>query len=277
MISGAVRGIPPIPRAFTLVELLVVIAVIALLAALLLPALGRAKERAWTVACLSNLKQLAACWHLYATDHDDHLPPNNSVYNIQNHQALITGGSWCTNLAPYDADLSSISSGHLFPYNQNVGIYRCPADRSTVRDRATGESTGVSRLRSYNLSLSNNGWPEFAWAQNRWHPSFKKYTEIRRPGPAALLTFIEVHEDSIFDSLFGIPTDQYFAGWNQWWDVPANRHNQAACMAFADGHVERWRWLVPKRVTVTFGGQPVPEEERADYERVRSGVRQRWD
>ncbi|MFN3410204.1 MAG: hypothetical protein ACK45B_14505 [Limisphaerales bacterium] len=48
-------------------------------------------------------------------------------------------------------------------------------------------------------------------------------------------------------------------------------------MAFADGHVQRWRWLVPKRVTVTFGGQPVPEEERADYERVRSGVRQRWD
>ncbi|MFN3410203.1 MAG: prepilin-type N-terminal cleavage/methylation domain-containing protein [Limisphaerales bacterium] len=215
MISGSVRAIPPIPRGFTLVELLVVIAVIALLAALLLPALGRAKERAWTVACLSNLKQLAACWHLYATDHDDHLPPNNSVYNIQNHQALITGGSWCTNLAPYDADPSSISSGHLFSYNQNVGIYRCPADRSTVRDRATGESTGVPRLRSYNLSLSNNGWPEFAWAQNRWHPSFKKYTEIRRPGPAALLTFIEVHEDSIFDSLFGIPTDQYFAGWNQ--------------------------------------------------------------
>ncbi|MFC1465728.1 MAG: hypothetical protein ACFLMY_12885 [Candidatus Brachytrichaceae bacterium NZ_4S206] len=96
-------------------ELLVVIAVIALLAALLLPALGRAKERAWTVACLSNLKQLAACWQLYATDHDDHLPPNNSVYNIQNHQALITGGSWCTNLAPCDADPSSISSGHLFP------------------------------------------------------------------------------------------------------------------------------------------------------------------
>ena len=67
------------PSAFTLIELLVVIAIIAILAALLLPALARAKEKAWTVGCLSNLKQLETCWHLYATDNDDVLAPNNSI------------------------------------------------------------------------------------------------------------------------------------------------------------------------------------------------------
>ena len=66
-------------RGFTLIELLVVIAIIAILAALLLPALSRAKGKAQEVACLSNLKQLQACWHLYIGDNDDKLPGNTAL------------------------------------------------------------------------------------------------------------------------------------------------------------------------------------------------------
>src|ERR1041385_7136321 len=71
-----------LPNAFTLIELLVVIAIIAILAALLLPSLSKAKTRAISLACLSNLKQLETCWHLYAVDHNDHLPPNNTVADL---------------------------------------------------------------------------------------------------------------------------------------------------------------------------------------------------
>src|ERR1022692_4051019 len=67
-------------KGFTLVELLVVMAIIAILAALLLPALSRAKAKALTVACLNNLKQLETAWHVYTADNDDLLVPNNSVY-----------------------------------------------------------------------------------------------------------------------------------------------------------------------------------------------------
>ncbi len=264
-------------RAFTLIELLVVIAIISILASLLLPALAKSKGRAHTVACLNNLKQLQVCCYLYAGDNQDVLPPNNSVYDINTRRAILQGGSWCTNLAPFHADAASIESGMLYPYNKSIGIYRCPADKSNIEDPDTGQKTAVPRLRSYNMSMSVNGWPEFDWNQNRYHPSFKKFTEIQSPSPDALITLLDVHEDSIFDSLFGIPTGQYWPDANQWWDIPANRHNQGCNFVFADGHAERWKWIVPKTVRVTMAAQPVPAEEMPDYQRVQAGIRQRWD
>jgi prepilin-type N-terminal cleavage/methylation domain-containing protein/prepilin-type processing-associated H-X9-DG protein len=262
--------------AFTLIELLVVIAIIAILASLLLPALARSKSHALSVVCLNNLKQLEVCWHLYALDNNDVLPPNNSVYDITTRTALLQGGSWCTNLARFHSDPASIASGALYTYNQSIGIYHCPADHSTIEDELTHVDTGLLRLRSYNMSISINGWPEFNWAQNRYHPSFKKFTDIRSPNPGALLTFLDVHEDSIFDSLFGIPTQQFWGDAKVWWDIPADRHNHGGNFVFADGHAEHWKWKVPKQVKVAFGAQPVPKEELPDYRRVQAGIRQHW-
>jgi len=258
--------------AFTLIELLVVIAIIAILAALLLPVLSKAKESAYTVGCLNNLKQLEVCWHLYAVDHRDRLAPNNSVMLIGGG-ALATDISWCPDHARTDTNTIDLRNGLLFPYNTSVGIYHCPADRSTVLD-SNGQPTSQLRNRSYNMSQSANGYNEYlALPAPVYHlPAWEKFTEIRRPNPSQLFVFIDEHPDTMLDSQFGNPVGMpYYPP--IWWDKPADRHKIGCCLSFSDSHAERWRWKVPK--TPAYAGQPVGPGEQPDFERVQNAMK-KW-
>jgi prepilin-type N-terminal cleavage/methylation domain-containing protein/prepilin-type processing-associated H-X9-DG protein len=259
---------------FTLSELLVVIAIIALLLAILLPAISRAKAKAREVACLSNLKQLQTCAELYCLDYEDFLPPNRYVYDTitkEPARGFSDNLTWCPGLAPFDTTTENIEHGLLFPYNKSTGIYRCPSDMARVQT-PDGQLLNLRRTRSYNLSQSINGvpYPEGTITP----PSFAKKSQINDPVPSELLFFVDVHEDGILDSHFGIPP----RGWPfaeerpRWWDLPAGRHSQGANLSFADGHVERWRSAAPKIFTEL--GQLVRKNgELEDFLKVQRAVK----
>jgi prepilin-type N-terminal cleavage/methylation domain-containing protein/prepilin-type processing-associated H-X9-DG protein len=261
---------------FTLIELLVVIAIIAILAAMLLPALNRAKARAYSINCLSNLKQLEVCWHLYAVDNRDLLPPNDSVNDVTGTNGANSidarSLSWCPDHPMTDTTVSNMMLGVLFQYNTSVAIYHCPSDHSTIQ-AADGTPLPQLRNRSYNMSQSVNGYWEYQDPLGilALLPCWDRYTLINYPSPAQIFVFIDENSNTELDSQFGNPVGLPY--WPQeWFDLPSDRHNLGANLSFADGHVEHWRWKVPKVLYGWF--LPITPQELPDFLRVQNAMKQ---
>jgi prepilin-type N-terminal cleavage/methylation domain-containing protein/prepilin-type processing-associated H-X9-DG protein len=223
---------------FTLIELLVVIAIIAILAAMLLPALAKAKMRAWSVKSQNNIRQLQVGAMMYANDNGGFLLPN-APYNppVPGSKAWIDVGSMTyiegtgnqmgnTNMALYTAGLLASYLGN------QLGVYKSPAD--------TTLSLNGPRIRSYSMN-GQMGCCYIKGAINDDSPAIQyvRESDITRPVPSDAFVFCEENPNTINDGYLQIATQLTKPGFP---DVPAAYLGGGCAFSFADGHAEVHKW-----------------------------------
>jgi prepilin-type N-terminal cleavage/methylation domain-containing protein len=279
---------------FTLIELCAVILILAMLAAVLLPALAGTRQSTQSFQCMNNQKQLILGWQMYAADNNGLLPPNDfpwlTAYRGSSAQTQYQMRNWVvgTMAKSLDASISSppviaeftSSNTLLSPYVTNAIVYHCPADnyinplthnlnaRSYSMNCAVG-TIGYTFYTSGSPPLGSpvqGGWlPGNAYNANQtaWR-TYGKMSAFTKPGPANTFVILDENPVSINDgrfqvSAFAAPGSTYLI------DFPSGLHGAAGVISFADGHVVTHKWLDVRTYSpLLFAGSSQPLSNTPD-------------
>ena len=250
-------------RAFTLIELLVVIAIIAILAAMLLPALAKAKDKARTANCLSNLHQWGVAQVIYGTDNADGIPHDGMGFNLQypdvpHPPEAPQNGSrdlsqWFNTLPPLVADKPlytyTVNAGNSTAYNATVipfpgalgKIWHCPSAAMPSGDMSVLSYQGGDGFFSYgmNIDLKGDYNPATGIHGSMKYPRMPKVTTLQKPSATVLMLDLAFNsKEWPYNNLF------YSVNPAGRWRVFSMRHStkQGGVLAFVDGHSQYFKW-----------------------------------
>ena len=241
---------------FTLVELLVVMAIISILAAMLLPALSRARQQARSAACKSNLKQIGLSMGMYQTDNNELFPTSNNTpftFDPLGWQALWTADGGVANVDCYVAPPMILckygysKSGWLGNTNRVAdSVWRCPSDRAA--------SNYIGDMHSFNqckrahsaggLTCSYIGSQQL---HANYFPTYRDWSKkMTRPGATMLQCEYDWWNHSRWFAWIGnvrVPTrandSRYSLPYNNNLHAALQRHGSSSQnVLFADLHVE---------------------------------------
>lgn len=243
-------------------ELLVVLAIISLLAAMLLPAISRVKQKAWGTVCQSNTRQLVLTWMFYADDYEDYLPCNADG---QDGKGIFT--NWVAGTMSKEEDVTNKmllvdpTRSSFAYYNRSPKIYKCPADKSrNVRSVSMNCRMNPTRIPDKGQGPTDAP-PAFTQGGNLAYKTFVKMNDIRNPTHTFVI--LDERSDSINDGFFGVDMSNTGdlngeGAVKPYWiiDYPATFHSKSANVSFADGHVEFHKWVMP--TTTVPPGQAHP-------------------
>lgn len=246
---------------FSLVELLVVLAILGVLAALLLPAVGRVAQSGRTAQCLNHHRQLVLAWQLYAADHQDRLPWTVDDGNGVPFTNWVAGHLRVPAEATNSSVLTDPSRSLLARYITTPKPYRCPADPSRLaRSVAMNNRLNPVRVVGLPKAIGIDG------------SGFKVYRNLSDIGnPTGIFVITDERHDSINEGNFASDLsntgnlDGLGLHSPYWWlDTPAAYHRNSVNLSFADGHVETHRWMESSTLGPigTTGFRRVPASDR---------------
>jgi type II secretory pathway pseudopilin PulG len=229
----------------------VVIAIIAILAGLLLPALSRAKAKAQATYCMNNEKQLTLAWLLYTDDNNQNLVPN--VGDGQGPIYYNETNSWCygnVSSLPDETNITYLTDSLLGPYTKGTGIYKCPSD--------PGNPVGTPRVRSVSMNGFMNGRGGGTVAG---FEKFLKITDVTSgPMPQQYFVFLDEKPATINDEYLEIVMPNTIPPNTPpltiaVHDNPSQVHAGSCGFGFVDGHGEIHKWTGPSFTSATsFAG-----------------------
>lgn len=214
-------------RGFTLIELLVVIAIIAILAAMLMPALSKAKQRAWTIACNSNLHQISLGMTMFADDNRGFYPESGGTIPWNATFPNATTNSWMQ---------------QIYSYVRSTNVYHCPANKlvPVVRQSWFNYFNGVRA--AYVASSSDPLSRHFAAVDSK---RIMLPTAYVLSGDTLDFQPIDSDKDDYTQNCVGGPANGI--PWEDW-----QAHSKGQNILFADGHSQWFKGYETNAMTFRY-------------------------